>query len=58
MGVCRRGRRSHQRPLRQPGFTKLDAEAVPHSELVELAIGHCDDNGLLLADVRRLVSRS
>jgi hypothetical protein len=44
-----RGRRSRGR---QPGFTKLDA--VPHSELVEITIGHCDVNGLLLADVRRL----
>lgn len=40
--------------LRQRRLTKLDGEAVPHSELVELAIGHCDGNGLLVANVRRL----
>jgi hypothetical protein len=33
---------------------KLDAEAVPHSELVEVVVGYCDGDGLLLADARRL----
>jgi hypothetical protein len=46
-----RGRRSCRPSLRQRGLTKLDGEAFPHSELVELAIGHCDGNGLLLANV-------
>jgi hypothetical protein len=34
--------------LRQRRLTKLDGEAIQHSELVELAIGHCHRNGLLL----------
>jgi hypothetical protein len=38
-------------------LTKLDVEVVPHSELVKIAIGHCDGDGILLADSQRLGHR-
>jgi hypothetical protein len=39
---------------RERRLVKLDGEPVPHSELVELAIGQYHGNGPLLANVRRL----
>jgi hypothetical protein len=54
VGTCQRGQRSRRPPLRQQRLAKLDGEAVQHSELVELAIGHCNGNDLLLSNVRRL----
>jgi hypothetical protein len=50
IGTCRCGQRSRRPLQRQRRLAKLDNEAVPHSKLVKLAIGHCHRNGHLLAD--------
>jgi hypothetical protein len=47
--------RCHRPPLRQRRLTKLDGEAIPLGELVQLALGNGELDGLVVVEIRRLV---